>query len=127
PDNDRDDADSVATGLTTSGNNLAMLHSEGTESVAKTWLTVGDSRVRPSHRALHGTTVGVDEAFDVGGASLAYPHDPSGPASETINCRCVLALGVMEVAASTQDLARFTADNPEGEVMDTDEIEVTEE
>jgi len=33
--------------------------------------------------------VGMNEPFLVGGASLMYPGDPNGPASEIINCRCV--------------------------------------
>ena len=45
----------------------------------KTWRTVGDKRVRPSHRALEGVTVSIDAVFWNG---LSYP---SGP-----NCRCSL-------------------------------------
>lgn len=49
----------------------------------QTWLTAGDSRVRPEHSALSNTTVGIDEEF------------PGGlhPASE-IGCRCVILYGV---------------------------------
>ncbi len=45
----------------------------------KTWRTVGDKRVRPSHRALEGVTISIDAVFWNG---LSYP---SGP-----NCRCSL-------------------------------------
>jgi len=45
----------------------------------KTWRTVGDKRVRPSHRALEGVTISIGAVFWNG---LSYP---SGP-----NCRCSL-------------------------------------
>lgn len=45
----------------------------------KTWRTVGDKRVRPSHRALEGVTISIDAVFWNG---LTHP---SGP-----NCRCSL-------------------------------------
>lgn len=49
----------------------------------RTWVTADDERVRAEHRALDGTTVGIDEEF------------PGGlhPATE-INCRCVLTYGI---------------------------------
>jgi hypothetical protein len=53
------------------------------------WASVGDRRVRPTHRAADGQEVGMNEPFIVGGYQLAYPGDPAGPASETISCRCV--------------------------------------
>ena len=46
---------------------------------AKTWLTVGDNRVRAAHAHAEGQTVPIDQPFQVGGASLMYPGDPSGP------------------------------------------------
>ena len=48
------------------------------------------ARTRSTHRAAHGQTVAVGERFDVGGASLAFPGDPTGPPQEVINCRCVV-------------------------------------
>ena len=54
----------------------------------KQWLTVIDGRTRQTHLAAHGQRVKVAQNFIVGGARLMYPRDPSGPASEVINCRC---------------------------------------
>lgn len=56
----------------------------------KIWLATGDDRTREEHLDASGQCVGVDEEFDVGGALLAMPADPSGPASLTINCRCTM-------------------------------------
>lgn len=54
----------------------------------KEWIAAGDERTRPDHAAADGQIVGMDESFDVGGAAMAYPGDPSGPAEQVINCRC---------------------------------------
>lgn len=51
----------------------------------KVWNTVKDDRVRDSHAGMDGEAVPVDEPFSNG---LMYPGDPSGPPSETYNCRC---------------------------------------
>ncbi len=56
-------------------------------SVKKRWISSLDGRERPSHRQTNGETVGEKERFSNG---LLRPHDPSAPASEVINCRCVL-------------------------------------
>lgn len=45
----------------------------------KTWNTRGDSRVRPSHRALNGVTISIDAIFWNG---LSHPCEPF--------CRCYL-------------------------------------
>ncbi|HEX7090633.1 MAG TPA: phage portal protein, partial [Longimicrobiales bacterium] len=51
--------------------------------VTKTWIAVRDSRTRPEHRELHGTTVDIDAEFPNG---LKAPGEP--------NCRCTLAYDV---------------------------------
>ena len=57
--------------------------------VRRVWRTASDSRVRDSHGSMQGQSVGLDEPFVTGnGVRLMYPGDPSGPASEIINCRC---------------------------------------
>jgi hypothetical protein len=56
--------------------------------VTRTWVTVGDGKVREEHAAAEGQTIGVDDAYDVGGESLSYPGDPAGSAALTANCRC---------------------------------------
>jgi uncharacterized protein with gpF-like domain len=56
--------------------------------VSRTWVTAGDAKVRPEHAEAEGQTIGIDDAYDVGGESLAYPGDPTGSAAMIANCRC---------------------------------------
>lgn len=58
--------------------------------VMKQWDSTLDSRTRPTHRALDGEIVGVDEEFvsPAGGTAL-YPGGFSDP-KEDCRCRCVL-------------------------------------
>lgn len=56
----------------------------------KEWIASGGERTRTTHLSAHGQKVGMDEPFNVGGALLMQPGDPSGPAKEVINCRCVV-------------------------------------
>lgn len=60
-----------------------------TEST-KTWDTVGDRRVRPSHQAADGQTIPLDASFTVGDSRLRFPGDVAlgAPIGEWINCRC---------------------------------------
>lgn len=67
---------------------LAALADEGEDQ--KAWIATRDSRTRPSHRLADRQVVPITQPFDVGGAPLLMPGDPSGPAEETINCRCTL-------------------------------------
>lgn len=60
-------------------------------TLRREWLSAEDDRTRPSHAEANGQTVGMDEPFTVGDASLMYPGDPNGPAEEVINCRCSVA------------------------------------
>ncbi len=53
----------------------------------KEWITAGDARVRDSHAALDGVTVGNEETFPNG---LRFPADPNGSPSEVYNCRCTM-------------------------------------
>lgn len=55
------------------------------QDVRRVWVSTRDNRVRDSHRAMDGESVGLDEAYSNG---LMYPGDPNGPVSETANCRC---------------------------------------
>lgn len=52
----------------------------------KTWITMGDDRVRDTHQALDGMTIPIDERFPNG---AMIPGDSGDPA-EDINCRCIL-------------------------------------
>lgn len=56
----------------------------------KTWVTMGDDRVRDSHYYLDGLTVGIDEYFyTLDGDYALHPFGFLQP-ENNINCRCVL-------------------------------------
>lgn len=59
-------------------------------SVTKSWITVGDARVRETHSYLEGASVGLDEHFyTFDGDHAAYPGGFT-KASNNVNCRCVI-------------------------------------
>lgn len=60
------------------------------QAMNKTWITMGDDRVRPDHMDVDDQTMPVDQPFTVGGESLMYPGDPNGSDAEVANCRCWL-------------------------------------
>ncbi len=62
--------------------------------IRRIWDATGDSRTRLTHMAADGQSVGLDEAFDVGGARMMFPGDPNGPPEEVINCRCLLRVRI---------------------------------
>jgi hypothetical protein len=62
------------------------------------WQAAEDLRTRPTHTVADGQTVGLNEPFSVGGASLDFPGDPAGPPEEVINCRCTM-LTIIDVDA----------------------------
>src|SRR5690606_18247469 len=69
------------------------------DAVTKGWRSAGDNRVRHTHRALNGQSVGFDGAFtSPSGARLRFPGDPDAPASETVGCRCTVEYKVDYVA-----------------------------
>ncbi len=49
------------------------------------WVTVGDTRVRNSHKRVRGQRRRIGTKF---GNDVRYPRDPLGPIEETANCRC---------------------------------------
>ena len=51
------------------------------------WVSVIDSESRPDHAAMDGKRTNVGTPFENG---LMFPGDPSAPADQTINCRCVV-------------------------------------
>lgn len=55
--------------------------------VVKQWDASLDKRTRKSHARVDGEIRELDEPFSNG---LQYPGDPSGKASEVINCRCAM-------------------------------------
>jgi uncharacterized protein with gpF-like domain len=58
-------------------------------SLIKEWGAAQDERTRETHAEADGQQVSIDGLFSVGGYDLRFPGDPSGPAEEVINCRCV--------------------------------------
>lgn len=70
----------------------------------KEWLATPGPRTRPDHAHAEGEVVDLNAKFTVGGFPLDRPHDPTAPASETVNCRCTLIFEVGE-----DDLFALTA------------------
>lgn len=58
---------------------------------AQEWIATRDGRTREEHAAADGQLRRIGEAFEVGGASMAYPGDPNGGAGNVVNCRCTVA------------------------------------
>lgn len=59
--------------------------------VTKHWRSAGDNRVRHTHRALNGTSLGFYEAFQSpSGNRLRFPGDPAASSGEIAGCRCTL-------------------------------------
>lgn len=56
----------------------------------KRWLTMGDKRVRETHKEVGGTSKPIDEPFYVGGSLMMFPRDTqySPPNSLVCGCRC---------------------------------------
>ncbi|MER6980676.1 hypothetical protein ABT317_27820, partial [Streptomyces carpinensis] len=68
--------------------------------IVKQWISQRDSRVRHDHKEANGQIRLLDEQFTVGEARMDFPHDPTAPADQVINCRCVLSV-YPETRAST--------------------------
>src|SRR5690606_12180630 len=61
-------------------------------NLEQVWMCTIDSKTRRSHFAADGQRVPLGGRFKVGRADLRFPGDSSGPAEETINCRCRVAV-----------------------------------
>jgi hypothetical protein len=57
--------------------------------VQKQWLAAGGDRTRDDHRDANMQIRNLNDPFTVGGVALMYPGDPTGPADQVINCRCI--------------------------------------
>lgn len=77
----------------------------------KEWFATFDTRTRDTHRIAHGQVVPLDSQFDVGSSSLLFPGDPSGVASEVINCRCTFL--VLDAGEAAKQAARYATQTPE--------------
>ena len=76
----------------------------GDSEPIKTWVTMRDDAVRDIHASLDGTTVNMTETFTVKSepeAELLFPGQPVGPPAAWINCRCVLAIDMNPLVASS--------------------------
>lgn len=81
----------------TETNNVAN-HDELEEAKAngkteKVWVTMMNNKVRPTHMAIDGMTIGIDDLFEVGDALMRFPCDEEmayDSPQETVNCRCHL-------------------------------------
>lgn len=83
-------AEDDARNLTDLSANFATVEdARASDSTTKTWHLGTGGNHRPSHVALDGVTIGIEERFANG---LRYPHAP-GPPAETINCNCWLSFG----------------------------------
>jgi hypothetical protein len=73
----------------------ARIYSEATgQTLWKRW-AVAPGADFPRHELvadLDGQSRVLSEPFDVDGAALEFPADPSGPPDETANCRCVMLM-----------------------------------
>jgi hypothetical protein len=63
-------------------------------TLEKRWVDSDDARVRRSHREVDGQQVPIDDPYvwtspESGRVQAAFPGDPSLPAAERIQCRCV--------------------------------------
>lgn len=76
------------------------------DDLEATWDSSGDARTRESHRKMDGQTVPRGGLFTTGnGYRLAHPGDHShgAPASETVNCRCILTYKVDFVGRAARE------------------------
>lgn len=72
--------------------------------VIKTWVTVGDNDVRPSHVDMEGqTTEGAGGEFNVEGVLVPYPRHFALPPEQSINCRCSFFTDMKEGGGSYEE------------------------
>lgn len=62
------------------------------EDLTQVWIATLDSKTRKSHWAADGQRVPLGSTFRVGRAQMRFPGDPRGPAEESLNCRCRVAV-----------------------------------
>lgn len=60
-------------------------------STKKTWITMKDTRVRPTHVEVDERTIDIDDLFLVGNSFMRFPHDALlADPEELVGCRCVV-------------------------------------
>ena len=65
------------------------------DALQRRWNTARDERVRSSHMRLNGEIRGIGEVWQADEGPLRYPGDPDAPASETVQCRCVISTRII--------------------------------
>ncbi|UJV42976.1 phage minor head protein [Streptomyces sp. AMCC400023] len=73
--------------------------------LVKQWRTRGDERVRRDHNRVDGQLRLLDESFTVGGVPMTAPGDPTAPAAQVCNCRCVLKVQAATRASAYESQA----------------------
>jgi len=63
------------------------------QELTKTWVTMGDEKVRDTHFYLEGVTIPVSEKFVTIGGDSAYAPSGFSLPENNINCRCILKIG----------------------------------
>jgi hypothetical protein len=87
---------------------------------SRRWQAAEDARTRPTHVEADGQTVGLNEPFTVGGASLDFPGDPAGPPGEVINCRCTTITIIDVDALNTASTGTVTLNAAAYQIEDTE-------
>lgn len=114
-------AASIATDATNLAAELAAKDDpEPNPRFRKTWVSMEDEKVRPTHAAAHGQSVGLDEKFTVGEAKMTRPGDMTAPIGEWANCRCLLAMTLADEAVAASLVA--ATDPTGGDMADDDDF-----
>ena len=116
-------ADTITRWVATSAVNAGTFASavaEVDQEMTLTWVTMHDTKVRPTHREADGQVVLLGAEFHVCGTTLAYPGDPAGPPECILNCRCVAAPGLASEAASAEGEAMTAAVDDDVAIDETD-------
>lgn len=100
PEFDRKRARATAITETLTASSVAQHESyhQSPSVVGKTWRHSGGAKIapRPHHVALSGTTIPLDQQFEVGGEYADYPRDTNLSAGERVHCHCVLGPAIDE-------------------------------
>ncbi len=75
----------------------------------KIWRRSGKIHSRLAHDLADGKRIKLSESFTINGHKLRYPHDPKAPASETVNCGCIVLYRPRGLSGTLSDKRPFTA------------------
>lgn len=89
------------------------------ERVGLEWITMGDEKVRHSHKEVNGATVPSGQPFSVGGQDMLYPGQPVGDPSEFLNCRCVVRPAMLGEMAGMNVATFANQSDPQMQTGDT--------